>query len=997
VRRPFDLAKGPLLRAHLIQLDEADHILVLTLHHIVSDGWSLGVLGRELTALYGDFAAGRTPVLPPLPIQYRDYTEQQLEWLQGVELERQLTYWRRQLDGVPMVLELPTDCPRPVHQKFDGASVSVRLSASLLDALRALSRQHDATLFMTLLAAFAVLLSRYTGQEDLVVGTPIAGRRRLPLRDHGLIGFFVNTLALRSDLRGNPMFEDFLDSTRQVALDAYTHQDVPFEKLVELLRPERTLDRSPLFQVLFAMESAAWTTLELPGLDVCPVEASTRTSKFDLSLFVTERADGLDATMNYSTALFEAGTIRRMLGNFETLLMAIVRDPRQRVKRLPVLTAEERAQVLVRWNATERPYPREACLHELIEAQVKRSPDAVAVRHEGTALTYGQVNRRANQVAHRLRKLGVGPDVLVGVCISRSLELVVGVLGVLKAGGAYVPLDPAHPRDRQAFLLADSGASLLLTQASLVSTLPTHRVPVVCLDPDWQGISGESDEGPSSRVTARHPMYVLYTSGSTGQPKGVSVEHRSVVNYLTWVNRVLIRRGAGYLPAVTSLTFDASLRQLFAPLLRGDEVWIPSDANASDPVALLGALASRRRVGLSCVPSLWMAMLAAIERGDGTLPNGSLTTLLLGGEALTDELVRRSVKVLPELEIWNLYGPTEATVNATAARIWPGEVVTIGQPIANTQTYVLDAHEEPVPVGVPGELYIGGNGVARGYLNRPDLTAERFVPNPFGERSGERLYRTGDRVRWLSAGVIEFLGRVDHQVKIRGYRIELGEVEASVAEHPGVAETVVIVREDDPGDKRLVAYVVPRRKETAASGPGVPPSPEGIVPQVRGLLRQKLPEVMVPSVFVLLDRLPLTPNGKVDRRALPVPERPDAESRREGHVKPRNLVEESLARIWAEVLGADQLSIHDDFFELGGHSLLATQVMARVREAFQVDLPLRALFESPTVVGLAQAVELARADGREVRVPLIVPVPRESRRLGAAPSRDNQVGGRGGQ
>jgi amino acid adenylation domain-containing protein len=757
------------------------------------------------------------------------------------------------------------------------------------------------------------------------------------------------------------------------------------------------LDRSPLFQVLFALQNVPGAALELPGLRVSPVEVSTRTSKFDLSLHVTERSDGLEATVQYSTALFEAATIARLLGHFEALLTAIVLDPRQRVERLPVLTAEERAQILVRWNATERPYPREACLHELIEAQVERTPDAVAVRHGGTALTYGQLNRRANQVAHRLRKLGVGPDMLVGVCMSRSLELVVGLLGVLKAGGAYVPLDPAHPRDRQAFLLADSGASLLLTQTSLAPTLPTHRVPVVCLDAEWHGISGESEEGPSSRVTARHPMYVLYTSGSTGQPKGVTVEHRSVVNYLTWVNRVLITGGARYLPAVTSLTFDASLKQLFAPLLRGDEVWILSDAVASDPVALLDALAGRRGAGLNCVPSLWMAMLAAIERGDRALPNGSLTTLLLGGEAVPEEMLRRSLKVLPELEIWNLYGPTEATANATATRIRPGEAVTIGQPIANSQTYVLDARGEPVPVGVPGELYIGGNGLARGYLNRPDLTAERFVPNPFGERSGERLYRTGDRVRWLSEGVIEFLGRVDDQVKIRGYRIELGEVEAVVAEHPGVAETVVILREDEPGDKRLVAYVVPRREEAAASGPGVLPSPEEIVPQVRGLLRQKLPQVMVPSVFVLLERLPLTPTGKVDRRALPAPERPDAESRREGLVRPRNPIEESLAEIWAEVLGVDQVSIHDDFFGLGGHSLLATQVMVRVREAFQVDLPLRALFESPTVVGLAQAVERARAESREVRVPAIVPVSRESRRLGTAPSRNEQAGGRGGQ
>jgi amino acid adenylation domain-containing protein len=886
-----------------------------------------------------------------------------------MELERQLTYWRRKLDGVPTVLELPTDRVRPAHQQFDGASVSVQLSSSLVEALRALSRRHDATLFMTLLSAFAVLLSRYTGREDFVVGTPIAGRNRVEL--DGIMGFFVNTLVLRSDLHGNPTFEDFLGSMRKVALDAYTHQDVPFEKLVEVLRPERTLDRSPMVQVLFALESSDWTTLDLPGLDVRPVETSTRTSKFDLWLCVTERADGLGATMHYSTALFEAGAITRMLAHFETLLRAIVRDPLQRIGRLQLLTAEEWAQVST-WNATEQPYAREACLHELIEAQVRRTPEAVAVRYEETALTYRQMNRRANQVAHRLRALGVGPGVLVGVCMGRSPELVIGLLGVLKAGGAYVPLDPAHPRDRQAFLLANSGASLLLTQASLAPTLSTYRIPVVCLDAEWHGLSGDSDQGPSSRVTACDPIYVLYTSGSTGQPKGVTVEHRSVVNYLTWVNSVLITGGARYLPAITSLTFDACLRQLFAPLLRGDEVWMLSDAIATDPMALLGVLAGQRGGGLSCVPSLWMAMLAAIERGEGILPSGSLTTLLLGGEALTDEMLRRSLKVLPELQVWNLYGPTEATVNATATRIRPGEVVTIGRPIANTQTYVLDARGEPVPVGVPGELYIGGNGLARGYLNRPDLTAERFVPNPFGERSGERLYRTGDLARWLSDGVIEFLGRVDYQVKIRGYRIELGEVEAALEEHRRVQEAVVVVREDEPGDKRLVAYLVPQQE-------GVPAA-EQWVPEVRRWLREKLPEYMVPSAVVVLEALPLTPNGKVDRRALPLPGRPDAESRG-GCVRPRNPVEENLAEIWAEVLGVGQLSVHDDFFDLGGHSLLAMQVKARVRHIFGVDLPLRRFFELPTVASLAEAIGQAGTISFARAAPDLVRVSRESRRV----------------
>jgi amino acid adenylation domain-containing protein len=934
VERPFDLAQGPLLRANVIRLSEQEHVLVFVLHHIVTDGWSMGVLFQELNALYESYRKGEESPLRELPIQYADFAVWQRGWLQGEVLEREVGYWEKRLEGLA-VLELPTDRPRPPVVSYRGAQRDFTISGSLLRDLKGLSRSEGVTLYMALLAAFQTLLHRYSGQEDIGVGSPIANRNRAEIE--GLIGFFVNTLVLRTDMGRDPSFRELLGRVREAALGAYAHQDVPFEKVVEELNPVRDSSRSPLFQVMFVLQNMADAKLNLAGVEVESLPEQTRTSKFDLTLFLTEEGEGLRGSIEYSTDLFDGTTIERMVGHLQTLLEGIVANADQRISELPILTEGERHQLLVEWNETKVDYPRDACIHELFEAQVERTPDRIAVVFEDKELTYRELNERANKLAHYLRKKGVGPEVLVGICMERSIEMVVGLLGILKAGGAYVPLDPAYPQERLSFMIRDTGLSFVLTQSWLMERIPD--VPdILFLDTESQEFGEERSENIEREAVAENLAYVMYTSGSTGRPKGVEVLHRGVVRLV--MNAGFAKFADKTFLQLAPLAFDASTFELWAPLLRGGKC-VVHPAGGPSPEKL-GEVIRQHRVS-----TLWLTASLfnmVIDEAPETLQG--VSQLLIGGEQLSTLHVRRAQEQLTGTRIINGYGPTECTTFSCCYEIPEGigqdTMISIGTPIANTQVYVLDGRRDPVPIGLPGELYIGGDGLARGYLNRPELTAERFMPDPFSLEPGARLYKTGDLVRYREDGNIEFLGRMDDQVKVRGFRIELGEIEAVLGQHEGIRQAVVAVREEG-GDKRLVAYVV---REEEGTGTG----------ELRRYLQEKLPEYMIPSVFVFLAALPLNVNGKVDRKGLPAPEWRQPELA-EGYVAPRTPTEEALAGIWAELLGLEQVGIHDNFFELGGHSLLAVRLFSKIDERFEKKLRLSDFFQSPTVEGIAALLE----------------------------------------
>ncbi|MFY9550790.1 MAG: amino acid adenylation domain-containing protein [Thermoanaerobaculia bacterium] len=933
-QRPFDLARGPLLRAMLLRWAEQEHVLFVTVHHAVFDGWSVEIFERELAALYEAYHEGRPSPLPALPIQYADFAVWQRERLSGKILEEQLSYWKRQLEGAPAVLELPASNLRPARQSFRGATETVSISQELADAIRLLGQREGATLFMTLLAAFKVLLLRHSGQEDIVVGSPVAGRNRSEIE--GLIGFFANTLALRTDLSGDPTFRELLGRVREVAIEAYDHQDLPFEKLVEELNPERTLSHSPLFQVMVLMQNGRAAGLRLAGVSVTPLALEGASAKFDLTASFADTGKEIAASLQYNTDLFDAFAVRRMLGHLEVLLGGIAEDPDLRLSQLPLLTTQERHQVLVEWNQTEAELPKDKTVHGLFEEQAERTPEAEAVVFGAERLTYGQLNERANRLGRFLSKRGVGPEVLVGLSVERSLDMVVGLLGILKAGGAYVPVDPRYPRQRVALMLEDTAARVVLTQESLAESLPEGRFEKVRLDGDWAEISRESGENPRGRATARNLAYVIYTSGSTGTPKGVAIEHYSAVALLEWAKEFFSRRELAGVLASASICFDLSVFELFAPLASGGKVVLAQN------VLELSRLPAAEEVRLvTTVPSAMTELLRM-----GALP-ASVETVTLAGEPLAASLVGEILGSGTVRRVLDLYGPTEDTVFSTGATRTADGPATIGRPLSNERVYILDARLQPLPVGVPGDLYVAGAGVARGYLNRAELTAEKFLSDPY--RCGERMYRTGDRARFLPGGDIQFLGRLDHQVKIRGYRVEIGEIEAALARHLEVRACAVAARQEASGDKRLVGYVVARD--------GAHPT----VARLRDFLKMTLPDYMVPSVFIFLEALPLTPNGKVDRRALPNPEptRPELEG---SWVAPRTPIEERLVGIWSLALGVDGIGVEDDFFALGGHSLIATQIISRARNAFQVDLPLRDLFSNPTVARLALVIAQRQAD-----------------------------------
>ncbi|WP_176560098.1 non-ribosomal peptide synthase/polyketide synthase [Brevibacillus dissolubilis] len=947
-RRPFDLGHGPLLRTSLIRIGEEEYIFLFNMHHIISDGWSIGVFLRELTALYEAFCQGEEATLTALPIQYADFAAWQREWLSGETLEQQLAYWKQKLSGSEPVLQLPTDRPRPAAQSYEGAQYTVLLPKDLLHRLQTLSRNENATLFMTLLAAYQTLLYRYSGQPDILVGSPVAGRNRQ--ETEGLIGFFVNTLVLRTDLSGEPTFRELLARVRETSLEAYAHQDLPFEKLVDELQLERSLSYSPLFQVMFVLQNFDAALPETAGVSLTPFDNSEHlvTSKFDLTLTMYEEEDGLRAMFEYNTALFDAETITRMTTHFDRLLNEIAVNPERSIDRLPLLSTTENETLLTEWSQTSTNELREKTVDQLFHEAATNWHDRPAIAAGDETISYAELERRANQVANYLCKMGVGTGSLVGISAERSVEMIAGLLGILKAGGAYVPLDPAYPQERLAYMMEDAQVSILLTQADLIGKLPVGERTVICLDRDWNAIAQESTEAPSIEgATSDRLAYVIYTSGSTGTPKGVLTPHRGIVRLVTNTNFVTISEKDVFLQAST-VSFDAATFEIWGALLNGAKlVLMPPHLPSLEEI---GEAVQKHQVTTMWLTAGLFTLLVDTQveylRG--------VRQLLVGGDVVSVPHVRKALTI-DGLQIINGYGPTETTTFACCYPVTelPEQMASlpIGRPIQNTSVYILDKHMQPVPTGVPGELYIGGAGLALGYLNNPDMTAERFVADPFSDNPQARLYKTGDLVRYLPDGTIEFIGRIDQQVKIRGFRIELGEIETLLVKHPAVQDAVVIVRQDDGAKKQLVAYVVAESEAEVRTQ------------ELRLYFKEHLPDYMIPSAFVLMDTLPLTPNGKVDRKALPAPVIERVESDPD-HAEPLSQIEQKLTEIWCAVLRMDRIGIHDNFFELGGDSIISIQIVARANQS-GLRLTPKHMFDHQTIAELAKVVGQSMASKGE--------------------------------
>ncbi len=943
IHRAFDLERGPLMRVALLRVSPDDHVLIIVLHHIISDGWSIEVLLRDLW----EIISGRAEQLPVLPIQYADFAAWQNECIKKGYLEAEASFWKQQLDGLHPVLELPADYPRPVTQSYEGAMEQIVLPPDFAGRLHEFSRQRSVTLFMTLLAAFQTLLHRYTGEEDIAVGTPVAGRTRSETEE--LIGLFVNTLILRTNLGGGPSFAELLSRVRRTTLAAYEHQAMPFERLVEELKPPRDPSRNPLIQVMIVADNVPPRTRAIHGVPVTILETVLRTVKFDLTLSYLEREDGLRLRIGYRTDLFHPATIARMLEHYRNLLEEMLRDAAQPVSTVPLLGAAERRQLLVEWNDTAADYLPDRCLHEWFEIQAERTPEATAVMARDGQLTYRELNRRANCLSQRLRRLGVKPETLVALYVARSLEMVVGLLGILKAGGAYVPMEPEYPRQRLSLILEDTHAPVLVTQKAILPSLPSYQGHIVCLDDEELDSFGgsEAEEGNvPSGVRAGNLAYVIYTSGSTGKPKGVLIEHRSVVNYVLGLEQRLGLEGALHFAMVQPLSVDSSVTSIFPPLFRGGCLHVISKERALDPHALADYFSRYPADVLKIAPSHLAALVDATSAGR-ILPR---RYLIIGGEASSPDWVDRLRRMAGGCKVFNHYGPTEATVGVTTyeisekgARGAATATVPIGRPLPNTRLYILDRNLQPVPVGVPGQLYIGGGCLARGYLNLPEITRRKFIKDPFNSAPEALLYGTGDWVRWLPDGNVEFLGRVDHQVKIRGFRVEPGEIEAVLGRHPAVADAVVVTRREADGPERLVGYVVPKAGKTLRTE------------DVREHLQRELPDHMVPSALVPLAELPRTPHGKVDRKALPAPEQARPGPLSDAAV-PSDEVEIRLAKILERILDVRPVELRDNFFEIGGHSLLAVILFHEIEKTFGRRLPLAVLFESPTVEKLARVL-----------------------------------------
>ncbi|MDB9305423.1 amino acid adenylation domain-containing protein [Nodularia spumigena CS-591/12] len=942
----FDLEKLSLMRVLLMQIKSDEFLFCLTIHHIIGDARSLDILFQEFLTLYCAYTQQKTATLPQLPLQYKDYAAWQNKLLESEEVLEQHNYWCDRFTEQPPILNLPTDFPRPKFKSSQAALYTCRFSHSVSEQLRTLATKNHTTLFITLLTLFKILLYRYTEQRDLVIGVPISGRNHPDLENQ--VGFYVNTLALRSLLPEKGTFKQALAEITNTCLDAYEYSDYPFDKLVSTLDLERDLSRNPLFDVMFSLLSQeSKAVMKIPGLEHQEYPLAPRTAQFDLSWSFFEDSNDLRLVIEYEPDIFREETISRMSGHFLQIIQEVVKNPHCQLSQINLLTPEEREQLLIEWNKTEVSYPQDKCIHQLFEAQVKLTPAAVAVIFEGQTLTYQQLNERANQLAHYLQAKGVNREVLVGIFVERSLEMVIGILGILKAGGAYLPLDPSYPADRLAYMLSDAALSILLTQQSLIASLPTNQAEVLCLDSDWQLIAHYSQQNPVSQVTSANLAYVIYTSGSTGKPKGVMNLHQGICNNLlrtidaypliaedAWVGK------SQRIVQITPFSFDVSVWEIFWPLIAGATLVVAKPEGHKDPNYLINLIVQQQVTQINFVPSILRVFLQQ--------PNletcSCLQRVFCGGEALSYELTQQFFNRL-NCELYNFYGPTETAVDATTWQCTPQsnyQIVPIGRPIANTQIYILDSQLQPVPIGIPGELHIGGIPLARGYLNQPELTAQKFIPNPFGNG---KLYKTGDLARYLPDGNIEYLGRIDNQVKLRGLRIELGEIESVLDTHPQVGQTVVILREDIAENKQLVAYVL--RKDQSLT-PG----------ELRRFLQDKLPGYMIPSAFVILLDFPLNPNGKIDYKKLP---KPDEISLVESlYLAPRNQSESILVKIWQQILQISKIGVNDNFFDLGGHSLQAMNLMALIYQELEIEIPLSMIYEKPTVGELSEYIIYAK-------------------------------------
>jgi amino acid adenylation domain-containing protein len=938
-KKPFNLAKGLLVRATLLRLSEEENILLVTMHHIITDGWSCGVFLRELSTLYAAFSTNQPSPLPELPIQYADFAVWQRDRIQGEFLANQLNYWKQQLQGELPILQLPTDRPRPHLTTFTGAKQYFTFSASLTNTLKRLSQREDATLFMSLLAAFNILLYRYTNQEDILIGSPIANRNRPEME--GMLGLFVNTLVLRNNLNGNPSFRELLHRVREVTLDAYAHQDLPFEMLVEELQPERDLSRNPLYEVMFVLQNTPGSVLETSGLTLRTLEFDSGTSQLDIFLSMSESQEGLTGFLEYNTDIFDSITITQFINNFQTLLANIVANPEQQLSELSILTASEQEQLLLKFNQTRADYAQDVSLHQLFEQQVKLTPLSIALISDSEEITYRQLNHRVNQLAHYLQKQGVTKETLVALCLERDLDMVVGILAILKAGGAYIPLDPSYPVERLNFMLSDSQTSLLISKQEILEKLSLSASKTVCLDIEQQEIAQESLENPINISSSDNLAYIIYTSGSTGTPKGVLGTHRGTVNGLHWLWKTYPFSQGEVCCQKTAISFVDSVWEIFAPLLQGIPTVIVSDVTVLEPQLFIESLARHKVSRIILVPSLLRLLSDNYSHLVKKLTH--LKFWISSGEALSVKLAQTFRELMPFAKLINLYGSSEVSANATYydTSLLPEQAqsVPIGCPIDNTQIYVLNRDLQPTPVGIVGELFVSGDGLAKGYLNRSELTQERFIDNPF--ILGDKLYKTGDLVRYLQDGNLEYWGRQDEQVKIRGCRVELGEIATVIAQHPDVQESVVIASDDAQENPRLIAYVVTDKQD--------------ITTELLSYLQQKLPNYMVPSTFIGLDKLPFTPNGKVDKRALPNSEIIQSNTNK-FFISPRNFTELALAKAWENLLNTTSIGITDNFFDLGGHSFLAVRLMAQIYDKFEHNLPLSTLFENPTIEKLAAIV-----------------------------------------
>lgn len=958
-RRPFNLAEDLLLRAGLLRLHEDEFILSINLHHIAADAWSVQLLHEELTALYESFCSGNAAFLPELECQYADFAVYQRELFQGEFAAGQIAYWKERLAGELPVLKLPTDRPAPERQTFRGALRHFNFSNTLRKALKEICCREKVTAFAVTLAAFQILLQRYSRQDDILIGCPMATRPQRKLES--LIGYFVNTIVVRGDLSGNPTFLEFLYQLNRHIIGALSHQDVPLEHLVEELNVPRQPGRNPLVQVCFQFLAEPTSLPKFSNLAVEPIPIDPHIAKFDLTLVLSEASDGLVGEVEYNIDLFDRATIDRMIGHYETLLQSIVANPAQRIGELPLLTKKEEQQLLVEWNETAVPFPDELSLVDLFETQAAANPEAIAVIFEQEQLTWRELNERANRLAHHLKKLGVQCDELVGICMERSVEMLVAVHGVLKAGAAFFPLDPEYPSERLLYLLRDAQAPVLLCQKRFAEMAITEQTKVICLDAAWETFAGESSENIEVKPAAEDLAYVIYTSGSTGQPKGVMVPHRAICNHLFWMQSCFPLARPDRLLQKTSFSFDVAIWEIFAHVVSGVSLVMAKPGGHRDTAYLSELMAAKKIALLQTTPSALRALVAEPEFQNCK----SLRYVMCGGEEMPADLPSQFASI-SKAQLCNAYGPTEAAIDSTfwlCPRQFDRTIVPIGRPIPNAEIYLFDAHLQLVPVGVPGELCIGGRGLARGYWRRPELTAEKFIRHPFRKNREARLYKTGDLARYLPNGDLEYLGRIDHQVKVRGFRIELGEIETMLRTCPAVREAVVAARANSSGENLLVAYWVAAAESAPTDS------------QLRAFLKTKLPDFMVPATFVKLESLPLMPSGKVDRNALPAPNfAPDASQ----FIPPRTLMEQQLAEIWVELLRLERVGVHDNFFDLGGHSLLATQAVSRMRFLNCGELTLREFFNSPTIAQLSAQLEKKRSPLSPTADFEIKPLPRNA-------------------